>query len=110
MVNRRKNPRTCVSFPVECKLLPEQRYFYTVSKDVSLSGLKIITNKFMPRDQIFKLNINLVDSIVSLKAKVRWCNKKRVSDRYSTGLEFVESTERQVHKLSHFIHSTHQSS
>ena len=103
MNEKRKFPRVGVSFPVECKPLPARNYFYTVSKDLSLGGVKIVSNYFLPKDDTVKVNINLIDSILDLKAKVAWCNKERLSERYSTGLEFVETTENSKKKLFQFL-------
>ncbi len=103
MDDKRKFPRIGVSFPVECKALPARSYFYTVSKDLSLGGMKIVSNNFLPKDDTLKVNINLIDSILNLKAKVSWCNKERLSERYSTGLEFIETPENSKEKLFQFL-------
>jgi len=103
MNEKRKFPRVGVSFPVECKLSPTKNYFYTVSKDLSLGGVKIVSDYFLPKDDTVKVNINLIDSMLNLRAKVAWCNKERLSERYSTGLEFVETTESSKKKLFRFL-------
>jgi len=103
MDERRKAPRVGVSFPVECNILPAKDYFYTVSKDLSVSGVKIITNDFLARNHFLKLNINLIDNVLGLKARVAWCNKERAVDRYSAGLEFVEIDEQNRQYLSSII-------
>ncbi|MFA7677687.1 MAG: PilZ domain-containing protein [Candidatus Omnitrophota bacterium] len=87
---RRQFPRVKVSFPVECKTLPSRKYFYTVSKDVSMIGMKILINGFIPRDRLLRLDLNLIDKVLELKAKIVWCNRERMSDKYSAGLQFVE--------------------
>jgi len=103
MDERRASPRVGISFPVECKTLPSREYFYTVCKDLSMIGIKIISNDFIPKDSFLKLHVNLVDSVVELKAKLVWCNKERCSDRYSAGLQFVEVNERGKETLSLFL-------
>ena len=103
MDERRKNKRIDVSFPVECKMLPERNYFYTVSKNLSCGGAKIIINDFMPRGNTVKVNINLINRMVNLKAKVAWCNKERISERYTAGLEFVEVNKKDESVLSRFL-------
>jgi len=103
MNNKREFPRVGVSFPVECKPLPTRNYFYTVSKDLSLGGVKIISSTFLPKNNTLKVNINLIDSMLDLKAKVAWCNKERLSERYTTGLEFVETSESSKKKLFQFL-------
>lgn len=103
MSEKRKNPRINVSFPVECKFLPSRSYFYTVSKDLSLNGVKIISNEFIPKDDFLKLNINFIDKILNLKVKVVWCRKERVSERYCAGLEFVEMNKGSQDELHQFL-------
>ena len=103
MGEKRKNPRIDVSFPLECKNLPSRNYFYTVSKDLSLSGTRILINEFIPKDNLLKIHINLIDKVLDLKAKVVWCNKERVSERYSIGVEFVEINDADKDELYCFL-------
>lgn len=103
MNNKRKFPRVGVSFPVECKQIPAKNYFYTVSKDLSLGGIKIISNTFLAKNDTMKVNINLIDSMLDLRAKVAWCRKERLSERYTTGLEFVETNESSKKRLFQFL-------
>lgn len=93
MDERRKNPRAYVSFPIECNLLPKGDYFYTVSKDLSIGGARILSNEFISKNNCLKLNINFIDKVVDLKAKIVWCNKERVAERYAAGLEFQELSD-----------------
>jgi len=103
MVENRKFPRAGVSFPVECRPLPKKNYFYTVSKDLSLGGVKIISNRFLPKNDTLKVSINFINTVLDLKAKVAWCNQERMSDRYSAGLEFVETSKQSKEKLISFL-------
>ncbi|MDD3296663.1 MAG: PilZ domain-containing protein [Candidatus Omnitrophica bacterium] len=103
MDERRKYPRIDVSFPVECQALPSQGYFYTVSKDLSEVGAKILTNTFIAKNNMVKLHLNLINKILDFKAKVVWCNKERVSERYTAGLEFTETDTAGKKELSNFI-------
>ena len=105
MEEKRRYPRVDVSFPVACNVLSTGRYFYTVSKNLGLEGVRVLCNKFIPRNSALKVNINLIDRVVSLKAKVIWCNKTRISDRYSAGLEFVEANKRNQRDISQFLNN-----
>jgi len=84
-------------------MLPRRNYFYTVSKDLSLGGVKIVTNKFLPRNEAFKVTINLIEKVVSLKAKVVWCNETRVSDTYFAGLEFIDENRTSQNEILRFL-------
>ena len=103
MDDKRKHRRIDVSFPVECSLLPQRKYFYTVSRDLSLGGVKILSDVFLPKDNPFKLTINLIDKTLDIKAKVAWCNRERMVDRYSVGLEFAEVNQRNRKDLTYFL-------
>ena len=103
MGEKRKNPRIDVSFPLECKSLPSRNYFYTVSKDLSLSGTRILINEFIPKENLLKIHINLIDKVLDLKARVVWCNKEKTAERYSIGVEFVEISDVDKQELSGFL-------
>ena len=103
MSEKRKNPRIDVSFPLECKNLPSRNYFYTVSKDLSLTGTRILINEFIPKENLLKIHINLIDKVLDLKAKVVWCNKEKAVERYSIGVEFVEISDADQEELSAFL-------
>jgi c-di-GMP-binding flagellar brake protein YcgR len=103
MDNRRGHDRVKISFPVECSLPTARQYFYTVSKDLSQGGVKIFSDNFIPRGNNIKVNINLIDCVLSFNSKVAWCNKERVSDRYVTGLQFVDTNKTAEADLSRFL-------
>ncbi len=104
MKERRKDLRVKVSFPVECIVLPERRsFFYTVSKDLSLGGVRILSENFLPKNQEVRVNINLIEEMVLIKARVVWCSKERCSERYSAGLRFLEINEKDRTNLNNFI-------
>jgi len=105
MKERRKFPRIKVSFPIECTSVPEKNYFYTVSKDLSLSGTKILANNFVPKGDLVKLSINLIDKIVNVKAKAVWCSRERASERHSVGLAFLEPSLENEKDLGQFLRS-----
>lgn len=101
--DRRQHPRLNVSFPVECKTLPSSNYFYTVTKDLSLGGARILNNSFISKGHTLKLDLNIIDRVVRLKAKVAWCNKERASERHLVGLEFIEMSNSIRQHLSQFL-------
>ena len=106
MDNKRKEPRTLVSFPVACGLLPQRNYFYTVCKDLSSGGIRLISDDFMPRGNFLRINLNLIDRVIDLRAKVVWCNKQRYADRYYVGLEFTEVNKTNKTYLKGFLTSS----
>ncbi len=103
MYDKRKNPRVDVSFPVECKTLPSRSYFYTVSKDLSVGGVRILSNDFLPRENVLRVSVNCVNRVFDLTARVVWCNKERAIDRYIVGLQFTEINEDDSRELADFL-------
>lgn len=108
MEEKRRHPRVNVSFPVECTLLPSRKYFYTVTKDLSLGGVRIVSDNFLSKNTPFKVNVNLIDKVVDLEAKIAWCNAGR-QQRYSAGLEFKNVGQFNQKELSRFIESVDNS-
>ena len=103
MEKRREAERVKISFPVECSLPSSRNYFYTVSKDLSKGGVKIVSDNFIARGNVIKVNINLIDQVLTFNGKVAWCNKERVSERYITGLQFVDTPKASESNLSRFL-------
>lgn len=103
MIEKRKNPRISISFPVECNYLPFKTYFYTVCRNLSKGGTSIFSDNFLPQGKSLKLNINLIDRIITAKAKIAWCMKNRASERYSAGLEFTEINSESKRELENFL-------
>jgi c-di-GMP-binding flagellar brake protein YcgR len=100
---RRKYPRSGISFPVECKLPASNTYFYTVSKDISAGGIKIISNRFFSKDNLLKVSINFIDTVIELRAKIVWCNKTRAPETFHAGLQFIEINPEGHRTLCHFL-------
>jgi len=103
MEDKRRHKRVEISFPVECKTIPSRSYFYTVSKDLSIAGARILSNKFIPKGNSLKVDVNLIDKVLNLQAKVAWCNKDRSAERYLTGLEFINVNGLEQKALSAFL-------
>lgn len=100
---RRKYPRYNISFPIECKRVNLPNYFYTVTKDLSLGGARVLSDDFLPKDEPFRVTLNLVKKVFNVKAKVAWCNQERYSDRYSAGLEFIDMPDSGKKLYSDFL-------
>lgn len=105
MREKRKYSRVNVSFPIECKTLPSRKYSYTVSKDLSLGGVKILANDIIPKDDRLKLSVNLIKNVLNLTARVAWCSKERLSDRYLAGLEFLDLNLAAKKMLADFLNT-----
>lgn len=107
---RRETLRVVVSFPVKCVLLPHrEKFFYTVSKDLSLYGTKIISKDFLASGQEIMVYIDLIKDVVKVKTKVVCSNKASYMERYYVGLQFLEMNREDRQKLLNFLRKIHSS-
>ncbi|MCK5492536.1 MAG: PilZ domain-containing protein [Candidatus Omnitrophica bacterium] len=104
--NQKENrayPRHKISLPVEYKTMSPKKYFYTVSKDISLSGINLIVEDSIAMNSQVKLNVNLINKIIPLEARVIWCHKQREAHRHYIGLEFSGVNSSLDNELLKFI-------
>jgi len=103
MKEKRKHRRVRISFPVRCETLQSRKPFYTVFKDISKGGLKIITEEFIGVNNLIKFEINLIDTLIRGKGRIAWCNSQPYSERYWAGIEFTDIDALAEKKLSNFL-------
>lgn len=103
MENRRKHKRVKISFPVRCENVQSKDYFYTVFKDISKGGIKVISDEFMKTKNPVKFEINFVNQLIRGKGEIAWCNPESYSERYLTGVKFTEVNEKDKRTLSSFL-------
>ena len=103
MEEKRKHQRVKISFPVRCEGLDSRKSFYTVFKDISTGGLKVISEEFIAVNKFVKFEINLINTLVRAKGKIVWCNPQAFADRYWAGIEFTEIGPGAQKVLSEFL-------
>ena len=103
MENKREHPRIKISFPVRCEDLTSHKSFYTVFKDISEGGVKIISEHFHAVNKFIKFEINLINSLVKGRGKIVWCNNQPYSERYVIGIKFTEMDLHTKTSLSKFL-------
>ncbi|MFA9452575.1 MAG: PilZ domain-containing protein [Candidatus Aminicenantaceae bacterium] len=65
---------------------------YALTKDISVGGVRIVTDWFFPIDTFFKVNLALPKSkqVVQVEGQVRWIKSLDDSDDlFEVGVEFV---------------------
>ncbi|MFO8053372.1 MAG: PilZ domain-containing protein [Candidatus Omnitrophota bacterium] len=93
MADKRRYFRHKLAFPAEYQQMSSLQYSHTVTKDLSLGGVKIIGENFISKGKMLKLKLNLPKRVFNFKTRVAWCNRERFSDRYCLGCEFVETPQ-----------------
>jgi len=90
---KRQSRRLKVNIPISYEYLGSQKDFgETLSKDLSLTGLRINMQSFFPPNSSFLIRLRFpeVQKIVEGIARTVWSHRISFSDQYQTGLQFYE--------------------
>ena len=99
MKERRRDPRTNEENKVVLTPVPDggqgpQGTFYSLTKDISVGGIRIMTDAPLAIDSLVQLEITLTRSRarIQAEARVRWVKELFGKDVYEMGLEFTAVT------------------
>ena len=110
MNEKRIEPRIDTAFIVKCMILPDKKNtFYTVIRDLSQCGVKILSENFLPLGRNLHLDINLIKEKAEAKAQVVWYSKMQSSEKYCIGLKFLEVNSSSKRKLGDLINTIYKS-
>jgi len=87
----------------------EKQSFYSFSRDISVGGLRIMTDSPLPVKTKLKIEIALSESkkLISGLAEVRWVKSLFEDEVYEMGLEFIElDSQSKVFLLEHIYKRT----
>jgi len=105
--DKRQAPRFKMHLPVTYKFISNPDYSKTVTRDISKTGLKFISEGFLTPLSEVALQINLFSKVLSPTAKVVWSERIPYTDRYYSGLEFNEFNKSESRYLEDYL-SLHQ--
>ncbi len=76
----------------------------SISKDVSLGGLKLLNN-FVPKTAKIMVEIYLEEKSlpITAKAQVVWVQKVPFCDKYYLGAKFIEMSTENLKRLKRFV-------
>lgn len=82
-----------------------KRSSFALTEDISMGGVKIITDTFLPLDSVIGLEINMVRSRtrMTLPGKVKWITEHRDEHIYEMGLEFVDASQTNSSTLKEYL-------
>lgn len=103
MSENRQHSRVRISFPVRCEGIASRKPFYTVFKDISTGGIKLVSETFIGINKRVQFEINLVNELVKGRGRIAWCNSQPYSERYLVGVEFTEMDPAVRERLSAFL-------
>jgi c-di-GMP-binding flagellar brake protein YcgR len=70
-----------------------RKTYYALTKDISVGGIRMLTEKYLPVGTELRMEIALLDSnkVINLVGKVRWINCLYDNELYEMGVEFRET-------------------
>ena len=95
-ISRRKKEANKVKIePIsEDEIHSGKKFSFSITDDISLRGIKIMTETFFPIDTLLKIELSLAKTkkIITMTGKVRWV--KKLDDRLNeVGIEMVGTTK-----------------
>ena len=103
MKNKRKHSRAKISLPIYFQDTNSRKLFYTIFKNISEGGLKLVTEKSLTPGQSILFEMELVSSIVKGEGKVTWSSNERNSEKCVAGIEFTNMDEKAKKALCEFL-------
>ncbi len=75
------------------KIQHGKKIFGALTKDISVGGVKILTDTSLPIDTLLKTKLSLAKThnLVTVIGKVRWINRLFCDQLFEIGLEFVDT-------------------
>jgi hypothetical protein len=107
MIERRKERRTKEINRISLEYLPDGQIYrskkinFGLTEDLSLCGIKVLTDKFFPIDKVMKISLSLGRNYetIYLIGKVKW-TKSLGEEAYEVGLEVVDTFEKSMRILT----------
>jgi PilZ domain. len=85
---------------------PKEKFFYSYSKDISVSGAKIQTHIFLPVDTPLMIDMTLrtLRQMITVIGKVKWTKVVFEDESYEAGVEFFNTPPNDgIKKLADYI-------
>ncbi len=83
-----------------------RKTYYALTRDLSVDGMRILTEKFLPIETEIQMEIELLDSnkLINLNGKVIWISSLYEDELYEVGIEFIgASTEKIIDLIEHIF-------
>jgi c-di-GMP-binding flagellar brake protein YcgR len=81
--------------------LKNKKIYYTFTKDISLNGINIRTDTFLPADTLIRIDLPLpkMHKTISVRGRVRWVKNLYEDEVFEIGLEFVDVPQEVITSL-----------
>ena len=104
-VERRRWARLRSHVPVRYQDTKTQRFVETLSKDVSVGGLRCVTHEFLPasRELLVELSLRRAAPALKTRARVAWVQQIPHADQYCVGLEFLQLPQTAQEDIASYV-------
>lgn len=100
---RRKNKRISSKRPLQYQ--HANRVYHTLTKDISIGGVKMLSSHFLPIAcrMLFGLSLKEDQEPIQTMGEVAWTEKLPHSEQYNTGVAFKELNTQTMAALNSFL-------
>jgi len=97
----RKSDNLVIEIIAHEKSLEGKKIHYTLTKNMSLDGVNIRSNTFLPIDTVVDITLNSkkVRKAICIRAKVRWIKSLYDDETFEIGLAFVDTPPQVIRSL-----------
>lgn len=97
----KKEGKVKISLISNDKHKPGKAISYHLSKDISILGVKILSNTFLPIDSLLRIEVSLTKPprFITGMGKVRWVRSRYADELFEMGIEFVNTPKNQIKAL-----------
>ena len=76
------------------------RISFSLTEDISLKGIKVISDAFFPIDTLLKIELSLAEfhEPLDIQGKVKWI-RSHEEDLYEIGIEFIDASPKHMKAL-----------
>lgn len=100
---KRRFPRIAFKAPLRYKIRGRQESANVLSEDVGIGGISFLNNAFISPQTPVELEFNLLSRSLNPIGRVAWSLPLRHSNRYRTGVEFLEFDPGQKNRLLEYV-------
>lgn len=102
--NRRRAQRLKAKLTTHYELRAEKKYADVLTQDISESGIRMLSDGFIPRMRKVAVRINLSPhKLIELNGEIKWSQRVAYSNYYQTGLEFKDLSPDAKRSISEYI-------
>ena len=102
---KRHFPRLNLKIPLRYQPRGTPKFNNSISNDISIGGLSFVDDGFIAPNTLLGLEINLLSKILNPVGRIIWSSPLPHSNKYHSGIEFVELDPAQQGYLKDYINT-----